>query len=137
MKVSAIIKKEFGCLKICITAEGENLDCKVDLRFGRCKNFIFMDTNSESFEVEKNPNAEFSGGAGIQSAQLMSSRGVKAVLTGNMGPNACDTLNAAGIDFYTGISGTVKETVEAFKSGKLKKNSEPSVKSKSGFDYQI
>ena len=124
-------------MNICITAEGNTLDCKVDLRFGRCRNFIFMDTDSEIFEVEKNPNAEFSGGAGIHSAQLMSAKGVKAVLTGNLGPNACDTLKAAGIEFYTGISGTVKNAVEEFKSGKLKKNSEPSVNSKSGIDYQI
>ncbi len=125
-------------MKICITAEGDNLDCKIDLRFGRCRNFIFMDTETGSFEVEKNPNAEFSGGAGIQSAQLMSSKGVKAVLTGNLGPNACDTLKAAGIDFYTGISGSVKDAVEMLKSGKLKLSSSPSVSEKSApFNYQI
>ena len=125
-------------MKICITAEVDNLDSKVDLRFGRCRNFIFLDTETGSFEVEKNPNAEYSGGAGIQSAQLMSAKGVKAVLTGNLGPNACDTLKAAGIDFYTGISGTVKDSLEMLKSGKLMSSSGPSVREKSGaLHYQI
>jgi predicted Fe-Mo cluster-binding NifX family protein len=119
-------------MKICITSEGKTLESKVDPRFGRCQNFIFFDTDSGKFEAQENANAQFQGGAGIQSAQLVNSKGAKAVLTGNVGPNAFETLNKAGIQIYAGVSGTVKEAVEAYKSGKLKITENPSVNSKFG-----
>lgn len=119
-------------MKICITSEGKTLDSNIDPRFGRCQNFIFLDTDTGKFEAQENTNAQFQGGAGIQSAQLLSSKDVKAVLTGNVGPNAFETLNKAGIQIYTGVSGVVKEAVEAYKSGKLKITESPSVSSKFG-----
>ena len=119
-------------MKICITSEGKTLEAKVDPRFGRCQNFIFVDTDTGKFEAQENTNAQFQGGAGIQSAQLVNSKGAKAVLTGHVGPNAFQTLNAAGIRIYTGISGTVKDAIEAFKGGQLKSTESPSVGSKFG-----
>ncbi len=126
------IKRREKQMKICITSEGKTLDAKVDSRFGRCSNFVIVDTETGAFEALENTNAQFQGGAGIQSGQLMASKGIKAVLTGNVGPNAFQTLNAGGIDIYTGVSGSVKEAIEAYKSGKLKKTESPSVGSKFG-----
>jgi len=119
-------------MKICITSQGKTLDSQVDSRFGRCKNFIIVDTESEKFEAIENANAAFQGGAGIQSAQFAASKGAQAVLTGNVGPNAVQTLKAAGIEIYTGLSGTVSEALELFKAGKLKSTQDPSVGSKFG-----
>ncbi|MDD4907596.1 MAG: NifB/NifX family molybdenum-iron cluster-binding protein [Candidatus Omnitrophica bacterium] len=119
-------------MKICITSEGKTLDSKVDLRFGRCQNFIFFDTDTGNFEAQENASAQFQGGAGIQSGQLLVSKGVKAVLTGNIGPNAHQVLSAAGISIFTGVSGTVKEAIDNFKNGKYKAADAPSVGSKFG-----
>jgi predicted Fe-Mo cluster-binding NifX family protein len=119
-------------MKICVTSEGMSLDSKLDPRFGRCKYFIFVDTDTLECKVTENMNAEFSGGAGIQSGQLVISAGAKAVLTGNVGPNAFQTLNAAGIKIYTGLSGTVKSAVKKFKNGELKATDSASVGSKFG-----
>jgi predicted Fe-Mo cluster-binding NifX family protein len=119
-------------MKICITSEGNNLDSKVDPRFGRCKNFIIFDTDTSNFEAQENPNAQLQGGAGIQSGQLMVSKGVKAILTGNIGPNAHQVLLAAGISVLIGVSGTVQEAIEGYKSGKYEAADAPSVASKFG-----
>ncbi len=119
-------------MKICITSCGKTLDSAIDFRFGRCAYFIFYDTETASFTAEENNSAQFQGGAGIQSAQLAASKEVKAVLTGNVGPNAYQTLNAAGIEIYTGVSGTVKEAIEQYKIGKLKLTQNPNVGSKFG-----
>lgn len=131
LNMSDETKSVFG-EKICITSDGKTLDSKVDSRFGRCQNFIFFDIDSGKFEAQENTSAQFQGGAGIQSAQLVSSKGATVVLTGNVGPNAFETLSKAGIEIYTNVSGTVKEAVESYKSGKLKTTQGPSVGSKFG-----
>ena len=119
-------------MKICVTSEGKELDSKVDPRFGRCRYFIFIDTETMGSEAVENGNSQFSGGAGIQSGQLMIAKGVKAVLTGNVGPNAFQTLQAGGIQIYTGLSGKIRDAVDKYKSGTLKPTENPSVGSKFG-----
>jgi len=118
--------------KICVTSEGNNLDSKVDPRFGRCQYFIIVDIDTMKLEAMNNPNIDSMGGAGIQSGQLIAEKQVKAVLTGNVGPNAFQTLQAAGVDVITGITGTVKEAVDKYKKGELKSTQGPSVNSKFG-----
>ena len=119
-------------MKVCVTSENISLDSKVDPRFGRCQYFIIVDTETLVFESIKNPNIESMGGAGIQSAQLVASKMIKALITGNIGPNAFQTLQAAGIEVFTGASGTVEEAIKKYKKGEFKSVSGPSVGSHSG-----
>jgi hypothetical protein len=72
------------------------------------------------------------GGAGISTAQMVANMGVQVVLTGNCGPNAYQTLSAAGIQVITGVSGSVKEAIEGYKTGKFQAISGPSVGAHSG-----
>ena len=107
-------------MKIAVTAQGTDLESQADPRFGRTKYFVVMDTDSDDFEaVDNAQNFNAAQGAGIQAARNVAELGVEAVLTGHCGPNAFRTLTAAGIKVFTGASGTVKETVEKFKSGEL------------------
>jgi predicted Fe-Mo cluster-binding NifX family protein len=106
-------------MKICITSTGPTLGSKIDPRFGRCQYFIIVDPDTLAFEAAENPNLSAAGGAGIQSAQFISNKGVEAVITGQVGPNAFTTLQAAGIKILTGASGTVEEEVEKYKKGQL------------------
>lgn len=114
-------------MKIAITSQGDNLDSSVDPRFGRCAYFIVIDPGTEKFEAVLNPAVDAMGGAGPQSAQTISDKGAVAVITGNVGPNAFQTLKAANIKVYQGASGTVKETLAKYKSGELKEFSNSSV----------
>jgi predicted Fe-Mo cluster-binding NifX family protein len=84
-------------MKIAVSATAPGLDAEVDPRFGRCQYFIIVDPQSMEFESVDNSNALASGGAGISTAQMIASKGVEVVLTGNCGPNAYRTLSAAGI----------------------------------------
>ena len=119
-------------MKICVTSQGDTLDAQVDPRFGRCSYFMIIDTDTSEVEAVQNPNVTGMGGVGVQSGQFMSEKQVKAVLTGNVGPNAFRTLQAAGIDVIPGVSGSVKDAVEKYKSGELKPADDPSVDSKFG-----
>ena len=119
-------------MKIGISSTGEDLNADVDPRFGRCKYFLFVDTDTMDFETVSNESAMASGGAGVQAAQTVAKAGVKTMITGNMGPNAFQTLSAAGIKICTGANGTVKETVEKYKKGELKETEAPNVGSHYG-----
>jgi predicted Fe-Mo cluster-binding NifX family protein len=119
-------------MKICITAQGDNLESQVDPRFGRCAYFIIDDTETSDFEAIDNENTRSGGGAGIQSGQFMSEKEVKAVLTGNVGPNAFQTLKAAGVDIITGVAGKVSDAIDKYKKGKYTPISSATVESHFG-----
>lgn len=119
-------------MKIAITSMGAKLEDKVDPRFGRCHYFILFDTDTNKFEAMENTGAQGMGGVGIQSGQIMSDKGVKTVLTGSCGPNAFQTLQAAGIKVITGASGTVQEAIDKYKLGELKAISQANAAAHSG-----
>lgn len=106
-------------MKVAISAHGNNLDTRVDPRFGRCRYFIIAETDDLSFQAFENANAELPTGAGIQSASFVASTDVGAVLTGNCGPKARDVLEAGGILVYTGQTGTIRDVIETFQQGRL------------------
>ena len=108
-----------------MSATSGSLDAQVDPRFGRCKYFVIVDTDTMSSEVLQNGSRNTPHGAGIQAGQTVADRGVEAVLTGNVGPNAFQVLSSAGIRIVTGVSGTVRDAVEGFKSGRLQQTTAP------------
>ncbi|MFW5803332.1 MAG: NifB/NifX family molybdenum-iron cluster-binding protein [Verrucomicrobiota bacterium] len=119
-------------MKIAVTSKGQGLDDAVDPRFGRCPFFVVVDGETMECEALENRNAAAGGGAGIQSAQLMADNDVEVVLTGNCGPNAYRTLEAADIRVVVDVSGTVREAVEQFKAETPTHSSGPNVQSHFG-----
>jgi predicted Fe-Mo cluster-binding NifX family protein len=119
-------------MKIAITSTGETLDCQVDPRFGRAQCFIIIETETMDHTVIENASVSAAGGAGVSAGQTVADAGAKAVLTGNCGPNAQRTLDAAGITLYTDVTGTVAEAVEQFKRGTLTPATGPNVQSHFG-----
>jgi len=114
-------------MKVAVSTTGTNLNAQIDPRFGRCAYFIIVDTDTMAFEAIQNPYITAGGGAGIQSAQLVANKGVQAVLTGNCGPNAFQTLSAAGVQVITGVSGIIREAVERYKSGQFQPTAQANV----------
>ena len=119
-------------MKLAVSASGPDLSSDVDPRFGRCPYFLFVDSDSMDFEAIENPNISSASGVGIQSAQLVAEKGAQAVLTGSCGPNAFQTLQAAGIEVITGVSGTVKEAIIHYKSGRAQPTPQANVPAHSG-----
>ena len=119
-------------MKICVTSIGDNIDSDVDPRFGRCKYFLIIDTDSMNVKPISNDSMMTSGGAGIQAAQMVAKTGAQIVITGNIGPNAFQTLKAADIKIITGVNGKIKDVVERFNQGKLEEIDSPSVGSHFG-----
>ena len=114
-------------MKIAVSATGPSLDAEVDPRFGRCQYFVIVDPQSMEYEALENPNIQAAGGAGISTAQMIANKGVEVVLTGNCGPNAYQTLSAAGLQVISGVAGRIRDAVEAYKAGRVQPSAQPSV----------
>jgi predicted Fe-Mo cluster-binding NifX family protein len=119
-------------MKICVSSTGNNLEAQLDPRFGRCLYLIVIDSETMQFEAIPNLAAGTREGAGIHAAQTIANKGVKMVITGNVGPNAFRALSAAQIEVMTGAFGTIIEVIEKFNRGKLKKTDAPTVGGNSG-----
>ncbi len=114
-------------MKIAVSSNGTDLGSQIDPRFGRCAYFLIVETEDMSFEAFDNENIALGGGAGIQSAQFIASKGAKAVVTGSCGPNAVRTLSAAGVELFVDQSGIIKEAVEKYNNGQLRPTNKANV----------
>ncbi len=107
-------------MKIAVSAIGKNMSDGLDPRFGRAKYFIVVDTDTnESAAHDNTQNLNAGQGAGIQAGETVARLGAEAVITGNVGPKAFRTLNAAGIKLYLCGQMNVTNAVQLFKTGEL------------------
>jgi len=94
---------------------------------------VVVDLDSMSENSIPNANVDAASGAGIQAASEVARQGVSALITGNIGPNAMQTLSAAKIDVYQHQGGVaVRAAVESFQRGELSKIEAPSVPAHAG-----
>ena len=115
-------------MKIAVTSTGNSLGSELDPHFGRAKAFIIYDMESGEFEVVDNSqNLNAAQGAGIQAAENVSRLGVECLITGNCGPNAFRTLQAADIKVMLCPGGTVEEAIQKLNSGELDQAERPTV----------
>ncbi|MFH2123890.1 MAG: NifB/NifX family molybdenum-iron cluster-binding protein [Pseudomonadota bacterium] len=112
---------------LCITSTGNEMEAKVDTAFGRAPYFFLIDTETRSTEVIENRAAEQGQGAGIAAVQLVADKGVEAVVTGHVGPNAFQAFQASGIKLFIGASPqeTVQEALARFERDEYHEASPP------------
>jgi predicted Fe-Mo cluster-binding NifX family protein len=107
-------------MKIAFSTSGNTLESLLDTRFGRCSQFLILDTETKDYEIlENTQNLNSVQGAGIQSAQTVLKTGAEALVTGHCGPKAFKVLHAAGIAIYLAENRPIHDLAEAFAAGKL------------------
>lgn len=119
MSTQTAMQQEVRVMRIAVSACQPNLRSDVDTVFGKCAYFIVVDMESNEFEAYKNENARDPAYAGVQVARFLSRKGVHAVITGVIGPQALQVLSGAGIEVYTGVTSQVRKALQAFHKGKL------------------
>ncbi len=72
-------------MKVAITSTGNNLESKLDQRFGRCSYFVIYDLETKGIEFIPNPSKDVQEGAGPASVQLIASRKVQKIISGEFG----------------------------------------------------
>lgn len=107
-------------MNVAFSTAGSDLNAYLDQRFGRAKQFILIDTETNAATILKNTqNMNAAQGAGIQAAQNVINAGADAVVTGNCGPKAFQVLQAAGIKIYPAQEATIESALKAFMRGTL------------------
>ncbi len=109
-------------MKVALSSKSEELNSPLDERFGRAKQFLIYDLDKDSYtSISNTQNLNAPQGAGIQSAQNIINAGADALITGNVGPNAFKTLQAADIDIYLTSNISLADAIAKFKAGTLTK----------------
>ncbi len=84
-------------MKVAITSTGDSLESTIDQRFGRCAYFVIYDIESKAIEVIPNPNKDAEEGAGPASVQLVASRNVSKIVSGEFGMKIKSLLDSLKI----------------------------------------
>lgn len=107
-------------MRIAISAMNASPDAPLDLHFGRCSALAIYDSLTQAYTMLDNTgNAQSAQGAGIQAAQAVIQAGAEVVVTGQCGPKAFTTLQAAHIRVLIQDGGTVRQAVAACLAGTL------------------
>jgi len=115
-------------MRIAVPVDGNDMDGRVDSRFGRAQAFLIVETATMSFErIDNEQNLNLPQGAGIQSAQTVIKQKPDVVLTGNCGPKAFQVFQAAGVEVVVGVSGGIRQAVRAYMEGKYQPSSKANV----------
>ena len=101
-------------MKLAITSTGNTLESILDMRFSRCAYFIVYDTESKAIEFIPNPNKDAEEGVGPASVQLMASRSVKKIISGEFGAKIKPLLDSLKIQMIVlqNSKKTIKQIID-------------------------
>ena len=105
-------------MKIAITSTGNSLDSKLDQRFGRCSFFVIYDTGTGGMEILPNRSKNDLEGAGPAAVQLIASRNVNRIVSGEFGYKIKSLLDSLKIQMivYHEPDKTVQEVIDMINS---------------------
>jgi predicted Fe-Mo cluster-binding NifX family protein len=105
-------------LKIAVTSTGGSMGALVSEQFGRCQYFIIVEPETMKFEAVSNLGEQMQSGAGPKAAELIINKGVRILLTGQVGDKAEQVLKHGGVKIIDGIKGTtkIKDAIETYLS---------------------
>jgi predicted Fe-Mo cluster-binding NifX family protein len=116
-------------MNVAISSQDKRWDSPVEPWLGRAAYFLIVDTDSMIFDaLENESTGDAPHVAEIKAARLVIDAGAQAVLTGNCGFEARRMLASAGIRLFQGGPGTIAETIEQFKNGKLTEVPAPGIR---------
>jgi predicted Fe-Mo cluster-binding NifX family protein len=106
-------------MKVCIPVEEyRGLDSSVYGHFGSAPVFALVDTETLAVEPIGNRDHEHEHGA-CSPLKALGGHQINAVIVGGIGPGAIRGLQAAGIEVFRFVGGTVADAVQQFKDGAL------------------
>jgi len=112
------LRNEGDRMKVSIPTKDENgLDGIVEQHFGKAPTYTIIDTEINQVTVIPN-TSEHMGGIGLP-PEYLHQNGVDIMLCAGLGFKAVNMFESYGIKVFVGAGGTVRDTFEAWKVGKL------------------
>lgn len=103
------------------TDDDRGLEAVLSHHFGRCPYYVVVDIEDnkvKDVKSVKNPAYESHGEAG-EVPGFIKSLGAHVIISGGMGPKAIGFFKQFGIEAVTGVSGMVKNVIEAYIGGQI------------------
>ncbi len=105
-------------MKVAVASMGTVPEAWVGIRFGMCSQFLVFDTDTMNYiVVSVPPHQEEPEQVSLAAIRAVAKQEVSAVITGNIKPVCCQTLQNLGIEVIDGVEGmTVQEAIEHYKA---------------------
>lgn len=84
-------------MKVAIASQGNTLESNIDSSFGRCAWFIIIDTETGAMEFIPNPNKDLEEHAGRAAVELVATRNVSMIVSGEFGAKIKPLLDSMHI----------------------------------------
>ncbi len=84
-------------MKVAIASTDNTLESKIDSSFGRCAWFIIIDTKGGGMEFIPNPNRDMEEHVGKAAVELVASRNVEMIVSGEFGAKIKPLLDSMHI----------------------------------------
>ena len=84
-------------MKVAIASTGNTLESNIDSSFGRCAWFIIIDTEDGGMEFIPNTNREMEEHAGRAAVELVATRNVQMIVSGEFGAKIKPLLDSMHI----------------------------------------
>ncbi len=106
------------CGRIVITSDSKSPDGSVSSTFERCRYFLTYDLATKRFKAVANPYFN-EVNPGAKAARFIANKAEEAVISGNIGPVAYQTLENFNVHVYLVHKTSVRDAVGLFLEGKL------------------
>jgi predicted Fe-Mo cluster-binding NifX family protein len=113
---------------ILINSDGKDLSSKVSMKFGHSNYFLIYNTETNFVEFYENSGHYEK----LENLKLLIEKGVEAVIVGNIGPQAFETVNPPQSKVYLARKMSVNYAIEKFQKGELQQLTEPTAKKSIG-----
>lgn len=112
-------------MKVAFSSFGPNLLSQLSPRVRGCHYLVIVDTEDKSLDVFENTRGALEDNDRCPAVEYMLSRKVNALMTGRCRKGTFQLLDDAGIYIYLKQSGTVKEVLDKYTQGLLRRATRP------------
>jgi len=103
------------------TDDDRGLEAVLSHHFGRCPYYVVVDIDDKEIREVKALQSPFYGSHGEpgEVPTFIKGIGAQVIIAGGMGPKAIGFFEQFGIQAVTGVSGMVREVINAYMSGQI------------------